>query len=97
MTDDTMALRGLLEKASDAELLRKMIGFAAERLMALEVSGLTGASLGERSESRINHATAIASATSRPAPVPSSCASPSCERAATSQPSWSSAGPPRRR
>jgi transposase-like protein len=54
MTDDTMALRGLLEKASDAELLREMIGFAAERLMALEVGGLTGAGLGERSESRIN-------------------------------------------
>lgn len=49
-----MALRGLLEKSSDAELLREMIGFAAERLMALEVAGLTGAGHGERSESRIN-------------------------------------------
>lgn len=54
MTDDTMALRGLLEKSSDAELLREMIGFAAERLMELEVAGLTGAAPGERSESRIN-------------------------------------------
>lgn len=54
MTDDTMALRGLLEKSSDAELLREMIGFAAERLMALEVGGLTGAAYGERSETRIN-------------------------------------------
>jgi putative transposase len=54
MTVDTMALRGLLEKSSDADLLREMIGFAAERLMALEVAGLTGASPGERSESRIN-------------------------------------------
>jgi transposase-like protein len=54
MTDDTMALRGLLEKSSDADLLREMIGFAAERLMALEVAGLTGATHGERSESRIN-------------------------------------------
>ena len=43
MTDDMMALRGLLEKSSDADLLREMIGFAAERLMALEVDGLTSA------------------------------------------------------
>lgn len=31
-----------------------MIGFAANRLMALEVGSLTGAGHGERSESRIN-------------------------------------------
>jgi len=31
-----------------------MIGFAAERLMALERAGLTGAAPGERSEIRIN-------------------------------------------
>ena len=54
MTDDTMALRGLREKSSDADLLREMIGFAAERLMELKVGGLTGACHGERSDSRIN-------------------------------------------
>ena len=54
MTDDKIALRGLLEKASDAELLREMIGFAAERLMELEVGGLTGAGHGERSAGRLN-------------------------------------------
>ena len=43
-----MALRSMLEKGTDAELLREMIGFAAERLMELEVQGLTGASHGER-------------------------------------------------
>jgi putative transposase len=43
MTDDRMALRELLEKGSDASMLREMIGFAAERLMELEVGGLTGA------------------------------------------------------
>ena len=55
MTDDMMALRGLMEKSSDADLLREMIGFAAERLMALEVEGLTRAAHGERSPERITH------------------------------------------
>jgi len=32
-----MTLRALLEKSSDADLPREMIGFTAERLMALEV------------------------------------------------------------
>jgi len=53
MTDEMMSLRALLEKSSDAELLREMIGFAAERLMALEVETLTGAAHGERSPERI--------------------------------------------
>lgn len=43
MTDAMMILNALLEKTSDAEVLREMIGFAAERLMALEVGALTGA------------------------------------------------------
>ena len=55
MTDDMMALRGLLEKSSDADLLREMIGFSAERLMELEVEGLTGAAHGARSPERITH------------------------------------------
>jgi putative transposase len=55
MTDDMMSLRTLLEKSSDAELLREMVGFAAQRLMELEVEGLTGAAHGERSGDRINH------------------------------------------
>src|ERR1700686_47535 len=55
MTDDMMSLRTLLEKSSDAELLREMVGFAAQRLMQLEVEGHTGAGHGERSADRINH------------------------------------------
>ena len=53
--NDMMTLRALLEKSSDADLLREMIGFTAERLMALEVEGLTGAAHGERSPDRLTH------------------------------------------
>jgi putative transposase len=55
MTDEMMSLRTLLEKSSDAELLREMVGFAAQRLMELEVESLTGAGHGERSPERINY------------------------------------------
>ena len=55
MTDDMMTLRTLLEKSSDADLLREMIGFTAQRLMALEVEGVCGAGHGERLPARINH------------------------------------------
>jgi len=55
MTDEMIALRALVEKSSDADLLREMIGFTAHRLMELEVAGLTGADHGERSPERINH------------------------------------------
>ena len=56
MTQDMMTLRALKwRRAQDADLLREMIGFTAERLMALEVEGLTGAAHGERSADRITH------------------------------------------
>jgi putative transposase len=48
-----MNLRALVEKTPDADLLREMIGFAAQRLMELEVEGLTGAGYGEKSPERL--------------------------------------------
>ncbi len=54
MTIDRIALKELVEKGSDADLLREMIAFIASRMMELEVEGLTGAGHGERSPARIN-------------------------------------------
>ena len=54
MTDDKIALRELLEKGSDATFLREMIGFAAQRLMELDMEARCGAAHGERSAERLN-------------------------------------------
>src|SRR6201999_543856 len=53
MTDEMMNLRAMIEKSPDADLLREMIGFAAQRLMELEVEGLTGAAYGEKTPERL--------------------------------------------
>jgi transposase-like protein len=55
MTDEMMNLQALAKKSLDSELLREMIGFAAQRLVELEVAGLTGAGQGERSPGRLTH------------------------------------------
>ena len=52
MTNEIMNLRAIVEKTPDVDLLREMIGFAAQRLMELEVEGITGASYGEKNPER---------------------------------------------
>jgi len=53
MTDMMMNLRSLVEKGADADVLREMIGFAAEKLMELEIGARTGAEWGEKSKDRL--------------------------------------------
>ena len=53
MTDDMMDLQAMVGKTPDADFLRDMIGFAAKRLMELEVGGLTGAAYGEKDAERL--------------------------------------------
>ncbi len=53
MTDPMINPRALVEKLLDADILREMIGVAAQRLMELEVGALTGAAPGERSPDRL--------------------------------------------
>ena len=55
MTNDRMVLLDLIEKNADTDLVRAMLAFAAERLMALDVETLTGAPAGLRSPERLNH------------------------------------------
>jgi transposase-like protein len=42
-----------VEKTSDADILREIIGFAADRLMELEVAAATGAGHGEKGADRL--------------------------------------------
>jgi len=55
MTDDRMALIELIEKGADADLVRELLAFAAERMMELEVEARTGAPAGSRSPDRLTH------------------------------------------
>lgn len=55
MTIDRMTLKALVEKGSDDDLLREMMAYVANRMMDMEVEGLTGAAHGERSATRTNH------------------------------------------
>jgi transposase-like protein len=53
MTEDMMDLTALLAKSGDTNFLRDTIGYAAKRLMELEVGGQTGVPFGEKSADRL--------------------------------------------
>ena len=53
MTDDNMNLATMFEKASDADLLRRMLGEGLQRLMELEAGAKAGAGYGEKSPDRL--------------------------------------------
>ena len=54
MTKASMALAELAEKGADADFLREMIQYVAQRLMEMDVETLCGAAYGERSAERAN-------------------------------------------
>jgi len=55
MTNERMALLELIEKGADADLIRELLAYASERLMATEIDQLTGAAAGARSPERVNY------------------------------------------
>ena len=79
MTNDRMALIELIEKDADADLVREMLAFAANRVMALEVDALTGAAAGARTPAIGSiSATGTGRVRGTPGSAPSISPSPSC-------------------
>jgi len=52
---ETAALKAPLWETADHQILAEMLGFVADRLMALDVGQLCGAEAHERSAGRVNH------------------------------------------
>ena len=53
-TKNTMALAELAEKGADADFLREMIQYVAQRMMEMDSEGRCAAAYAERSADRVN-------------------------------------------
>lgn len=67
MTDKIMVLRGLMEKSTDADLRREMIGLGTQRRAAGDGNGDPGDRPGSGQDCRRAEACAVAGVESRPA------------------------------
>lgn len=83
MTKPTIALTELVEKGADADLLKQMIQFVAQRMMEFDVEGLCGAGFDVKAQTGQTAATATVIASGKPARVALTLRSPSCAKAAT--------------
>jgi len=95
MTNDRMALIELIEKGTDADLVRQMLAFAAERLTEAEVEARTGVPHGERDPDRLVQRNGFRERAWDTRAGRIDLEIPGCARAATSPVSWSHAGPPK--
>ncbi len=97
MTTEVMNFRDFVERAPDADLLREMIGFAAERLMELGVGAVTGAAYGEKGPARRAQRNGYRDRDWETRAGTVELRTPNSGRAATSPASSSRGGWPRRR
>ena len=91
-----MALAELAEKGPDADLLREMIQYVAQRMMEMDVEGRARPPTAPVARIGRTAATATVTGSGTPAPGVSILRSRSFARGATSRGSSSRVGPPRR-